>query len=185
MRDDVSTASLRRGHRQPPHGRPARCPLGGEAWPGLPQGLSAAAGALKKLAAVRWLGTVSARKGRVHGGGGACPRGSLTALPGCMCWVPGMCCALFIHSLLDGRWVVSRFLQGQHPGGELQGLHYQPTRRVGVAACGALAAFPSSLGRTSFPLDIPLVKRLIKSFANFLLVCLSTICSRVFFFFNI
>ena len=49
-------------------------------------------------------------------------------------------------------------------------------------SCGALTAFPSSLGRTSFPLDIPFVKRLIKSFDNFLLVCLFPICSRIFFF---
>ena len=50
----------------------------------------------------------------------------------------------------------------------------------GVAACGALTAFPSSLSRTSLPLAIPFVKRLIKSFANFLLVCLSQIYKRVF-----
>ena len=83
------------------------------------------------------------------------------------------------------RWLLGGLRVSVGSGRGAAGASSPPPGRVGVAACGALTAFLSSLGRTPFPLDIPFVKRLIKSFANFLLVCLSPICSTVLGFFLI
>ena len=106
--------------RSPPASPQRVVPLssgrGSLAWPS--SGSEHLGGALNKLVAARWLGPVSARKGRAHSGMRPCS--SPTALSGRACWVPGMCRALFIHSLLDGCWVVSRFLWGRHLGEELQ-----------------------------------------------------------------
>ena len=80
------------------------------------------------------------------------------------------------------RWLLGglQVSMGSAPGRGTAVASLPPMGRVGVAACGALTAFPSSLSRTSLPLAIPFVKRLIKSFANFLLVSLSQIYKRVF-----
>lgn len=116
--DARSKSERRCRHSFPAAGRPAVPGRGSLARPS--SGSQRLSGGRNKLVAARWLGTVSARKGRVQGG--ACPCGSPMALPGHTCWVPGMCRALFIHALLDGCWVVSGFLWGL--GGELQGLHH-------------------------------------------------------------
>lgn len=115
------------------------------------------------------------------GPGGACPCGSPAALAGRTCWIAEDVRASFIMPF--------SMAVGWSPGFcgvvRLQGLHHCRRDRSGSLWC-LNCNFLSSLGRTPFPLDIPFVKRLIKSFANFLLVCLSPICHAGFLgFFDI